>query len=43
MKKLLVALFIAMILGVGIVGYVQSADQPGESIEDTSNSTRIIS
>ncbi|WP_373894095.1 hypothetical protein ACUL41_01750 [Virgibacillus natechei] len=43
MKKVLVALFIVMILGIGIVGYVQSVNQPAEVIEDNNHSTRITS
>lgn len=43
MKKVLVALFITIILGVGIMGYVQVVDQPAEVIEDNNHSTRITS
>ncbi|WP_255694945.1 hypothetical protein [Virgibacillus salidurans] len=43
MKKILVALFITIILGVGIIGYVQAIDQPAEVIEDNDYSTRITS
>lgn len=43
MKKILVALFIVIILGIGIVGYVQANDQPNEVVDDDNHSITVES
>ncbi|WP_430790017.1 hypothetical protein VBD025_05370 [Virgibacillus flavescens] len=42
MKKLLVALFLMLIIGFGIIGYTQAVD-PNQTIEEDTNqsSTKI--
>ncbi|WP_275661783.1 hypothetical protein [Lentibacillus sediminis] len=43
MRQVLLALFILIILSVGVVGYVESNNEPTKVIEDNDYSTRITS
>ncbi|WP_010648484.1 hypothetical protein [Oceanobacillus massiliensis] len=41
MRKILLALFVTIILGIGIVGYNNLHDEPNEVIEEKGYSTEI--
>ncbi|MFC2948993.1 hypothetical protein [Virgibacillus sediminis] len=41
MRKVLLALFILIIVGVGLTGYAESNDKPVEVIDDHNHSTTI--
>ncbi|WP_170138789.1 hypothetical protein [Oceanobacillus chungangensis] len=41
MRKVLVTLFAAIIIGIGLVGFKQLTDEPTEVIQDNNHSKKI--